>query len=82
MGIVVKRNIGGPLVFLKSKESLVLDFLTDVLVLYLVKVHWHLITQHWLRRPFRYRYQLLAVIYLIYLHVRSRKPKSPSIQSR
>ena len=82
MGIVARRSIGNPPGFLKSKEHLINDFLVDVLVIYLVKVHWNLITQHWLRRPFRYRYQWLAVLYLIYLHVRSRKPKPQLIQTR
>lgn len=59
-----------------GRNGLVGEFLTDVLVLYLVKAHWHLITQHWLRRPWEFRYEWSAAIYMIYLLVRSKKPKS------
>jgi len=75
MGIVARRSVQNPPAFLK-KENLVIDFLNDVLVLYLIKVHWNLITQQWLRRPIRYRYELLAALYLIFLLVRARKPKA------
>jgi hypothetical protein len=47
-----------------------------VLVLYLIKTHWHLIIQHWLKRPWQFRYEWSAAIYMIYLLVRSKKPKS------
>lgn len=57
------------------KESTVVEFLNDALVLFLIKLHWHMITQHWLRQPWRYRYEWLAALYLIYLLVRSRRPK-------
>lgn len=49
------------------------EFLTDVMVLYLIRVHWDRITQQWLRAPFRYRYEWLAVFYLTYLMVRARQ---------
>jgi hypothetical protein len=58
------------------KESTVVEFLNDALVLFLIKLHWHMITQHWLREPWRYRYEWMAAIYMIYLLVRSRRPKS------
>ena len=57
------------------KEKTVIEFFNDVLVLFLIKLHWHMITQHWLRQPWRYRYEWMAAIYLIYLLVRSRRPK-------
>lgn len=49
------------------------EFMTDVLVLYLIRVHWDRITQQWLRAPFRFRYEWLAVFYLTYLMVRARQ---------
>ena len=49
------------------------EFMTDVLVLYLIRVHWDRITQQWLRSPIRYRYEWLAVFYLTYLMVRARQ---------
>jgi hypothetical protein len=58
---------------LQDPERAVHDFLTDVLVLYLIKTHWERITQIWLRSPWTYRYQWLAVFYLTYLMVRARR---------
>jgi len=49
------------------------EFMTDVLVLYLIRVHWDRITQQWLRAPLRFRYEWLAVFYLTYLMVRARQ---------
>lgn len=49
------------------------EFLTDVMVLYLIRVHWDRITQQWLRAPIRYRYEWLTVFYLTYLMVRARQ---------
>lgn len=57
------------------KESTVVEFLNDALVLFLIKLHWHMITQHWLRQPWLYRYEWMASFYLIFLLVRSRRPK-------
>ena len=56
--------------------ALMLDFFTDILVLYLVKAHWHLITQHWLKKPWIFRYEWSASIYMIYLLVRSKRSKT------
>ncbi|MGY6213941.1 cation transporter [Methylolobus aquaticus] len=66
----------GLLARIPVKETTVVEFLNDVLVLFLIKLHWHMITQHWLREPWRYRYEWMAAIYMIYLLVRSRRPKS------
>jgi hypothetical protein len=52
------------------------EFFTDALVLYLIRLHWHMITQHWLRQPWVYRYEWTAALYLIYLLVRSKRPKT------
>lgn len=57
------------------KEATVVEFLNDALVLFLIKLHWHMITQHWLRLPWRYRYEWMAALYMIFLLVRSRRPK-------
>jgi hypothetical protein len=58
---------------LRDPEKAVHDFLTDVLVLYLIRVHWDRITQQWLRAPIRFRFEWLAVFYLVYLMVRARQ---------
>jgi hypothetical protein len=58
---------------LQNPEKAVHEFLTDILVLYLIKVHWDRITHQWLRAPLRFRYEWLAVLYLTYLMVRARR---------
>lgn len=59
----------------KDNERFVGEFMTDVLVLYLIKVHWPLILNQWLKRPWVHRYEWLSTLYLIYLLVRSKRPK-------
>jgi hypothetical protein len=54
-------------------ERAIINFLNDVVVFYLIKVHWELITQKWLKQPLRYRYAWLTVFYLVFLLVRFRK---------
>lgn len=74
LGLLVRRAPGGVAVPWFN-ENTVIEFLNDALVLFLIKLHWHMITQHWLRQPWRYRYEWMAAFYLIYLLVRSRRPK-------
>lgn len=54
-------------------ERSVINFLNDVTVFYMIKVHWDLITKLWIRDPVKYRYAWLTVFYLVYLLVRFRK---------
>ena len=75
MTILARIGMKKPSAFVKDREKTVIHFLNDVLVLYLVKRHWHLITNHWLLHPIRYRYEWLTVFYLFYLLVRSRLPE-------
>ena len=58
-----------------EQEKFTVEFLTDILVLYLIKQHWHLIMSHWIRSPWQYRSEWMATIYMIFLLVRSKKPK-------
>jgi hypothetical protein len=48
-------------------------FLNDLVAFYLIKLHWRQITTEWLLRPFAYRYQWLAALYLVFMMVRYRK---------
>ncbi len=73
--IVTKVGLKKPKALIKDPEKAIIDFLNDVLVLYLIKLHWTRITQEWIIRPISYRYEWMAVFYLFYLLVRSRKPK-------
>lgn len=73
--IIGKIGLKQPKAFLKDPEKAVIDFLNDILVLYLIKTHWSLITQHWLAKPLKHRYELMAMFYMFFLLVRSRKKK-------
>jgi hypothetical protein len=73
--IIGKIGIKKPKAFIKDPEKAVIDFLNDILVLYLIKTHWNSITQHWLVKPFKHRYELMAMFYMFFLLVRSRKKK-------
>ena len=73
--IVGKLTAKGPKALIKDPEKATIDFLNDILVLYLIKIHWTRITQEWLVRPFAYRYEWMAVFYLFFLLVRSRRKK-------
>lgn len=52
------------------------EFLNDLVMLYLIKLHWHHIITDWLPRPWTHRYEWAATLYLIYLSVQSRLPKA------
>ena len=52
------------------------EFLNDLLMLYLIKLHWHSIITLWLPNPWTYRYEWAATFYLIYLSVQARLPKA------
>jgi hypothetical protein len=60
---------------LQNPERALMEFANDILVLYLVKIHWQRILHEWLPNPLKYRYQWLAVTYLTYLWVRWRHNK-------
>ncbi len=73
--IITKLGLKKPNALIKDPEKTIVDFLNDVLVLYLIKLHWTRITQEWLLKPITHRYEWMAVFYLFYLLVRSRRPK-------
>jgi len=73
--VLGKMGIRGPKALFKDPEKAVIDFLNDILVLYLIKVHWNRITQQWLVKPIAHRYEWLATFYMFFLLVRSRRPK-------
>lgn len=73
--ILGKLSSKGPKALINNPEKAIIDFLNDILVLYLIKTHWTRITQQWLVKPFVHRYEWMAMFYLFFLLVRSRKPK-------
>ena len=74
--IMTKVGLKGPKALIKDPEKALIDFFNDILVLYLIKLHWTRITQEWILKPWFFRYQWTAVFYLFYLLLRSRRPKT------
>lgn len=72
--IVGKIGLKGPNALVKDPEKAIIDFLNDVLTLYLIKLHWSRITQEWIPKPLVYRYEWMATFYMFYLLIRSRRP--------
>lgn len=73
--IISKVGLKKPKAFFKDPEKVMIDFFNDILVLYLITLHWSQITKEWIPRPWKHRYEWTAVFYLFYLLIRSRKPK-------
>ena len=48
------------------------EFMNDLLMLFLIKLHWEHLVYEWLPRPWAHRYEWAATIYLIYLSVQSK----------
>lgn len=71
--VIGKISTKGPKALINNPEKAIIDFLNDILVLYLIKVHWTRITQQWLVKPIVHRYEWMATFYLFFLLVRSRK---------
>ncbi len=73
--IITRLGMKKPKAFMKDPEKTVIDFFNDILVLFLVKLHWNDITQNWLLKPLKYRYEWMALFYMFFLLLRSRKQK-------
>jgi hypothetical protein len=73
--IITKLGMKKPKAFVNDPEKAIIDFCNDILVLFLIKLHWTNITQQWLLKPLKYRYEWMALFYMFYLLVRSRRKK-------
>ncbi len=74
--ILARRGvIGKGSAIVEDPRKFAFEFANDVLVLYLIRVHWHRIVHDWLPHPIKNRYNWAAVFYLTYLLVKSRLPK-------
>ncbi len=71
--IVGKAAQHAPAGIFRISEKSIIDFLNDMLALYLIRMHWTRITQEWIPRPIKYRYEWLATFYLFFLLVRYRR---------
>jgi len=61
---------------LEHPDKYLIPFFNDILLLFLIKTHWKLITKKWLLAPLKYRYNWMAVFYLMYLFIRAKSVKS------
>lgn len=73
--ILTKVGLKKNKALVQDPEKAVIDFLNDVLVLFLIRLHWEHITKQWIPNPFKYRNEWAAVFYMLFLLMRSRKPK-------
>lgn len=73
--VLTKVGLKKKKTFINDPEKAIIDFLNDILVLFLIRLHWDRITKDWIPNPLKYRYEWMAVFYMIYLLMRSRKPK-------
>lgn len=73
--VITKLGMKKPNAFIKDPEKAVIDFLNDILVIFLIRLHWNNITQHWLVKPLKHRSEWMALFYMFFLLVRSRKQK-------
>lgn len=71
LGIVAKEALAA----IRKRPRWAQDFANDLLMLFLIKLHWHHITTLWMPHPWTYRYEWMATFYLIYLQVQSRLPQ-------
>ncbi|CAG1770975.1 hypothetical protein BAC3_01463 [uncultured bacterium] len=73
--VIGKLSMKKPQAFMADPEKAAIDFFTDMLVIFLIKLHWEDITQKWLLKPFKHRYEWMALFYMFFLLVRSRRKK-------
>ena len=59
-------------------EKTVVNFANDIVAFYLIRVHWNLITQYWIKAPLQHANAWLTVFYLTFLLVRYRKGMTPA----
>lgn len=62
-----------PMVESATTEKAITNFFNDIVAFYLIKVHWELIVNRWIKDPVKYGNAWMTVFYLVYLLVRYRK---------
>jgi hypothetical protein len=62
-----------PLVESATTEKAITNFFNDIVAFYLIRVHWDLIVNRWIKEPAKYGNAWMTVFYLVYLLVRYRK---------
>jgi hypothetical protein len=72
LGGTIKSRID-PLMKGALTEKASINFINDVLMFYLIKIHWDLITKRWMKEPVKHADAWLTTFYLIFLLIRYRK---------
>ena len=62
-----------PVIASALTEKAAINFVNDIVAFYLIKVHWELISQRWLKDPLKFRNAWLTTFYFVFLLVRYRK---------
>lgn len=62
-----------PVIASALTEKAVTNFINDIVAFYLIKAHWELISQRWLKDPLKFRNAWLTTFWLVFLLVRYRK---------
>ncbi|WIM04804.1 MAG: hypothetical protein OHM77_08830 [Candidatus Nitricoxidivorans perseverans] len=62
-----------PVIASALTEKAITNFINDIVAFYLIKVHWELISQRWLKDPLKFRNAWLTTFWLVFLLVRYRK---------
>lgn len=62
-----------PVVESATTEKAITNFFNDIVAFYLIRTHWDLIVERWLKEPVKYGNAWMTVFYLVYLLVRYRK---------
>jgi hypothetical protein len=62
-----------PMVESATTEKAITNFFNDIVAFYLIKMHWDLIVNRWIKDPVKYGNAWLTVFYLVFLLVRYRK---------
>ncbi len=62
-----------PMIASALTEKAMTNFVNDIVAFYLIKVHWELISQRWLKDPLKFRNAWLTTFYFVFLLVRYRK---------
>ena len=72
---LVAAKSGGKAALPFDAKDWFIHFANDLVVFYLIRLHWDRIVGQWLPRPWTFRYQWMTVVYLVFLLVRFRKAK-------
>lgn len=62
-----------PMVESATTEKAITNFFNDIVAFYLIRVHWDLIVNRWIKDPAKYGNAWMTVFYLVFLLVRYRK---------